>query len=160
MQNLKYQRVLNFLDQYLMQNLINYNINIPTKTSERLRKVLSQFHTRSFLLTQLLNELSYPFHLTYNWSPFLLITFFHSKFFLIYFLQFFFIKCFSNGFTIQVTNIIISWSCILNSTNKKTSSDQFWIYPLAKILFYFDTLTRSPALYLGSFSLESSLYSV
>ena len=159
MQYLKYQRVLTFLDQFLMQNLINYNINIPTKTSQRLRKVLTHFHTRSFLLTELLNELSYHFHLTFNWSPFLLITFFYSKFFLIRFLQFFFIKHFSNGFTIQVTNNISSWNCILNSSNNKTSSDQFWVYPLAKMLFYLDILTRSPALYLGSFSLESSLYS-
>ena len=33
-------------------------------------------YTKSFLSIQLLNELSYPFHLTYNLSPFfLLITF-------------------------------------------------------------------------------------
>ena len=32
-------------------------------------------YTKSFLSIQLLNELSYPFSLTYKLSPFLLITF-------------------------------------------------------------------------------------
>ena len=41
----------------------------------------------------------------------------------------------------------------------KTSSDQFAVYPLAKILLYFDVLTQSPALNLKSFSLKSLLYS-
>ena len=33
----------------------------------------------------------------------------------------------------------------------KTSSDQFGVYSLAKMFLYFDILTRSPALNLGSF---------
>ena len=37
-------------------------------------KVFTHF-IRSFLSIQLLNDLSYPFHLTYILSPFLLITF-------------------------------------------------------------------------------------
>ena len=49
---------------------INFNINITSKISKRLGKVLSHF-----LSVQLLNELSYPFHLTYSLSPFRLVFF-------------------------------------------------------------------------------------
>ena len=51
----------------------------------------SLIYTMSFLSIQLLNELSYPFDLTYNLLPFLCITFFKSKLFLICFLQFLFV---------------------------------------------------------------------
>ena len=42
---------------------------------------------------------------------------------------------------------------------KTKTSDQFWVYPLAKMSLYFNILTQSPILNLGFFSLESSLYS-
>ena len=59
---------------------IIFNVNIPSKTSKWLRKVLThfytrEFHSRSFLSIQLLNELLYPFLLRYNILPFLLSTF-------------------------------------------------------------------------------------
>ena len=54
---------------------INFNIKVSSKTSKWFRKVLTHFYTMSFLSIQPLNELSYPFHLTNNLSPFLLITF-------------------------------------------------------------------------------------
>ena len=41
----------------------------------------------------------------------------------------------------------------------KTSSDQFGMYPFAKMFFYCEILTWSLTSNLGSFSFESSLYS-
>ena len=41
----------------------------------------------------------------------------------------------------------------------KTSSDQFGVYPLAKIFLHFKIPTWSPTLNLGYSSLESTLYS-
>ena len=72
-----------------------------------------------FLSIQLLNELLYPFHLTYNLSPFLLIIFFYSKLFLTSFLQFFFVKTSTNFFTIQITNSIRPRNCIFDFINNK-----------------------------------------
>ena len=46
----------------------------PPKGSHSLEKYLL-IYTKSFLSIQPLNELSHPFHLTYNLSPFFLITF-------------------------------------------------------------------------------------
>ena len=60
------------------------------------RKILTHFYRVSFLSIQLLND---PFYLTYSLSPFFLIAFSILIFF-IYFLQFFFLKCFNNFFTI------------------------------------------------------------
>ena len=48
----------------------------------------------------------------------------------------------------------------LTSLIRKTSSDQFGVYRLAKIFLYFDVLTRSPTLNLGSLSLNSLTGSV
>ena len=45
------------------------------------------------------------------------------------------------------------------TNKKKTSSDQFGAYSLAKIFLYFEILTWSPSLNLGYFLLKSSLYS-
>ena len=72
-----------------------------------------------FLSIQLLNELLYPFHLTYNLSPFLLSIFFYSKLFLTSFLQFFFVKTSTNFFTIQITNSIRPRNCIFDFINNK-----------------------------------------
>ena len=44
-------------------------------------------------------------------------------------------------------------SLILQAT--KTSSDQFWVYPLANLFLYFEILTSSPTLKLGLDTLES-----
>ena len=48
--------------------------------------------------------------------------------------------------------------CLILLTTK-TSSDQFFVYPLAKTLLYFEILTWSPTLNLGLVILESTLYS-
>ena len=50
--------------------------------------------------------------------------FFHSKFFAISLLQFFFIKSSNNFFTFQVTNNIGPWNCIFNFANYKNF---FWL---------------------------------
>ena len=101
---------------------ISFNINISSKISKRVRKVFThfctrEFHSRSFLSIEPLNELSYPFHLTYNLSPFLLITFSILNSSLTSFLQFFFIKTSINWFTIYVTNNISPRNCIFNFAN-------------------------------------------
>ena len=41
----------------------------------------------------------------------------------------------------------------------KTSSDQLGVYPVALMFLYFEILTWSPTLNLGSISLESTFYS-
>ena len=50
---------------------------------------------------------------------FFLKYFFYSEFFLISLLQFFFIKCSNNIFTIEIINNIRPRNCILNFTNNK-----------------------------------------
>ena len=55
---------------------------------------------------------------------------------------------------------ICSWHSIYISLITKTSSDQFRVWPFAKIFLYFDLLTLSPTLNLGSLSLCSTPYSI
>ena len=138
---------------------INFNVNISSKTSKPLRKVLTHFHMRSFLLMQPLNELLYPFHLMYNLSPFLLNTFSILNFYWL-------VIC--NSFSLKLPVIGLPFKSLINHIHgtvflilltTKTSSYQFWVCPLAKMFLYFEILTRSPTLSLGSFSLNSSLYS-
>ena len=57
-----------------------------------------------FLSIQLLCELLYPFHLTCSLWPFFSLLLFNSKLFLIYFLQFFFVKQSNNFFLIKIAN--------------------------------------------------------
>ena len=51
-------------------------------------------------------------------------------------MKFFFIKTFSNFFTIKVTNQVHETVFLILLTTK-TSSDQFEVYPLAKMILYF-----------------------
>ena len=103
---------------------------------------------RSFLSIQLLKRLSYPFHLTYNLSPFLLSTFSILNSF-----SFVFCNSFSLPVIVSPLKTLIKYvhgTVFLVLLTTKTSSEQFCVYSLAKIFFYFDILTRSPTLNLGS----------
>ena len=59
------------------------------------------------------------------------------KFFLIYFLQFFFIKSSNNFFTIKIINNMCNGAVFLASLITKAFLDQFGVYPLAKTFLYF-----------------------
>ena len=74
------------------------------------------------LIEAVLKKLLYPFHLTYNLSPFLFDCFSNSKFFLICFLQFFFVKFSSNLFSFKIINNI----CPRNSTFNFFNQKNFW----------------------------------
>ena len=63
--------------------------------------------------------------------------FFYSKFLLIYLLQFFFIKCSNDFFTITIINNISPWDCILNFFNHKNSFRPIWSIALSKNFFVF-----------------------
>ena len=57
---------------------VNFSLDIPADCQDKsLYASLfdTSFYTMSFLSIGLLKELLYPFHLTYNLSPFFLITF-------------------------------------------------------------------------------------
>ena len=56
-----------------MSNLLNSVFKLAKLVW--LRKVLTHFYMRPFFSIQLLKQWLYPFHLTYNLSPFLLSTF-------------------------------------------------------------------------------------
>ena len=81
-----YQLLLHFINLFYKSNSI-----FTFATKDFGFGKYSLIYTMSFLSIQLLNELSYPFDLTYNLLPFLCITFFKSKLFLICFLQFLFV---------------------------------------------------------------------
>ena len=83
-------------------------------------------------IKSLLNELSYPFHLTYNLSPFFLINFSILN-------SCWPIFCNSSLFRSLVT--YVHGTVFLISLMTKTSSGQFGVYPSAKMSFYFDILT-------------------
>ena len=87
----------------------------------KIRKIFTHFYmmviTTSFLSIQLLNELSYPFHITYSLSLFLLIIF--STLNSWYVLQFFLIKRSINFFTIKIINNVWPWNGIFDFTNYK-----------------------------------------
>ena len=137
---------------------INFNIDISCKTCKRLRKVLTHFYTMSVFLIQLLNELSYPFYLTYSLSPFLII-FSILNFCWLVFLHFFFIKTSSNWFTIPVTNNWSPRNCIFNFANNKNFFKPILRVSFRKNVFLFWNYNTIANLNLGSFLLQSSLYS-
>ena len=106
----------------------------------------SFIYTMSFLLIQLLNGLLYPFHLTYNLSPFLLVTF-SIKLFLICFLQFVFVERSNNFFFNKIINNICPRHRIFNFFNHKHLFRRIWSN--------FDILTLYPILNFGFLSLIS-----
>ena len=96
-----------------------------------------RFYIVSFLSIKLLNELSYPFHLTYYLSTFFLITFSipNSSWFIS--LQFFFIKCSKNFFTIKITNNKCPQSSVFNFFNYKIFFKPIGIISFSKNAFIF-----------------------
>ena len=117
-------------------------MNVSTKMFIRFRKVLTRLYWyKSFLSTQLLNELSYPFYLTFPFITFFIDYFFYSKFLLIYFLQFFFIKRIAiTSSSLRLLITYVHGTVFLIYLITKTSSDQFGVWPLARMLLYFDIL--------------------
>ena len=78
-----------------------------------LRKMLTYCYTISFILIQLLNELSNPFHLKYRLSiAFSVDPFFNSESYLAGLLQFRFIECSNNLSTVEIINNVCPWVCI------------------------------------------------
>ena len=62
--------------------------------------------------------------------------------------------------TIEILLIYLYGTVFLTSLITKTSSYQFGVYPLAKMFLYFDVLTWSSTLNLGSLSLNSLIESI
>ena len=84
--------------------------------------------------------IGFPFNICF--ITFCLYYFFNFKLFLIYFLQFFFVKLSNNFFTVNVTNTLCPQHQIFNILQlTKTSSDQFGVQPFTKMFLYFDVLT-------------------
>ena len=110
---------------------------MSSKTSKWLRKVLTHFytmelHSRFFFLispTIKLIIVSFPFDVQF--TTFSFKYFLYSKFFLISFLQFFFIQNSSNWFVIQVTNNISPRNCIFNFTYIKN-----FLRPVLRVSVY------------------------
>ena len=121
----------------------------------------TNFYLRFFFINPIIKTTIIPFRLNIQFITFSFKYFFYSEFFFTSFLQFFFIKTPKNWFTIQVTITYVHGTVliVLIMLTKKTSSDQFRVKPLVKIFLYFQILTWSPTLNLGSFSFESSLHS-
>ena len=63
--------------------------------------------------------------------------FFYSEFFLTSLLEFFFIKCSSNFFSIEIINNICTWNCIFNFNNNKNFFRPVWCIPFSKNIFVF-----------------------
>ena len=84
----------------------------------------------SFLSIQLLNELSWPFRLTYSLSPFRFIAFCYLKYFLVCLLQFLFIKRSNSFFVVKVIHNIFPWNSVFDFCNHKNF---FW--PIGSVSF-------------------------
>ena len=112
----------------------------------------------SFLLIQLLKELSYPFHFAYSLLPFLFITFYTLNNFELS-LQFFFVNITAISLPLRLLITYVHGTVFLNSVITKTFSDQFGVQPFAKMFLYFDILVTSLILNLGSLSLSFLLES-
>ena len=110
-----------------------------------------------FLLIHILNELLYPFHLEYNISPFLLITF---SILFYFFFSFLFINRSNNFFSIKIISEICPWLNILNICNHKNFFRPIWRVNLFKKRLYFNFITMSLTFILGPLSLISLLESV
>ena len=89
-----------------------------------------------FLSTQLLKELTKPFDLTYSLSPFLLITF-STLSFLLFYLQFFFIKPSNDFFAFKITNHICPRHSIFNFFNYKNVFGPIWNMAFCKNILIF-----------------------
>ena len=106
-----------------------------------------------FSSIQLSNQFFYPFHLTYNLTPFLLVTFSVLNYF-------WFALCNSLSLNIlTISSPLISLITHVHGTVfltlliSKASSDQFATLSFAKIFLDFGIITLSPTLNLGPFLL-------
>ena len=79
----------------------------------------------------------YPFHLTYNLSPFSLHYFFNSKFSLISFLQFVFVKCFNTFFTLMSLITYVYGTVFFNFFNQKNFFRTIQTVTFCKNVFIF-----------------------
>ena len=105
---------------------------------------------------QILNELSYPFHLTYSLFLFFLIYFSVLNPFWFVFLQFLFIKGSNNFFTIKIIINIYQWNFTFNFFNDRNFFWSIWSAAFSKYFFLrFDILTLSPTFNLEFLSLTS-----
>ena len=110
---------------------VNFNINVSFKGFIRFRKWLTQFYINFYL----------SIHLTYSLFLFLFLNYFpYRKFLLICFFQLFLIKW--SPLRPLITYVHGTLFLILLIT--ETSSEQFRVYVLAKMCFYFDILPWSP----------------
>ena len=103
-----------------------------------LEKILSLIP--SFLSIQLINKLLYPFHLTYNLSPFLLMTFTILNsfwFFFFFFLQLLFKKRSSNSFFVKIINNICPRHSIFYLFNHKNFFRPIWNINFCRNTFVF-----------------------
>ena len=78
-------------------------------------------------------------HLIYHLSP---KYFFYPKFLLISLLQFFFIKCSNNFFTIEIINNICPWNYIFNFFNYKNLFRTICYISFSKNIFVFRNSER------------------
>ena len=127
---------------------INFNVNIYPKWFIRFGKywiilcdgirfngiafneiVINRIRLNLLLSIQLLNELPWPYHLTYNLSPLLLITFSILNSCWLVFYNYF--------FTIEIINKICSWNYIFNFTNNKNFFRPVWCVSFSKNVFVF-----------------------
>ena len=97
----------------------------------------SLIYTMSFLPIQLLNDLLYPFHLTYNLSPFFFITFSIWNYFWFVLMQLFFVKSSNNSFVVKIINNIIPRHNIFNFFNHENFFGTIWSVTLSKNVFTF-----------------------
>ena len=95
----------------------------------------------SFLLIQLLKELSSPLHLTYSLSSFIFIIFPILNLFWILIL---FHKKFQQFSTLKITNMICPRRSVLNIFNPKNFFRPTWNIAFCNFFLYFDIVKISP----------------
>ena len=127
-----YQLLLRFLYLFLLHN--STFTFAPKYFSFR---KYSLIYTMSFLSIQILKELLYPFRSTHTLFPFLFITFSILNYFLICFLQFFFITRSINFFSIKIINNMCLSHSIFNFFNYRNFFRPIRSVTLCKNVFIF-----------------------
>ena len=98
---------------------------------------MTHFYTMSFFVNPTIKTIIISFPFDIQFTTFSFKYFFYAKFLLISLLQFFFIKTFSNFFTIQIINNISQKNCIFNFTNNKNFFWPNWSISFSKNVFMF-----------------------
>ena len=104
-----------------------------------------------FFINPTIRTIIIPFPFDVQFITFSFKHFVYFKFFLTRFLQFFFIKTSSNSSPFKSLTTQVQGNAFLILLTTKISSDQFGLYPLAKMFLYFEILALSPTLNLGFF---------